>query len=139
MNTLALGPIVSKVTSYRELTSALIGVLRDFDVEKANYYTERLNETKSTYVMAGLVRGLRHQLNLHAPEFAYVGHRIDDDFAWGVWVDLGKMHEAEEKGQLIQTSCAANTKGRAPYLLEVNEKGVSLFRRKGLERLWEVA
>jgi hypothetical protein len=86
--------------------------------------------------MNRLIGGLQHQLNKLTAPFTYVGHRVDDPH-WGVWIDLGKLHAAEEDGSLIQAT-HPNVKTRATYILEVGDR-IRLWRRKGLELLWEAA
>lgn len=84
-----------------------------------------------------LIQVLVHELNRFAPPFAYVGHAPHDENNWGVWIDLGKLHEAEETGKLIQDTIRP-TKGRSTYVLIHDETGLRLFKRRGWVEVWKV-
>lgn len=100
---------------------------------------ERYERLRPSYVAAKqrLIQSLLKELNRFAPPFCYVGHAPHDENNWGVWIDLGKLHEAEEKGQLVQET-QRPTKGRSRYVLIHDQTGLRLFKRRGWVEVWKV-
>lgn len=138
MNTLPLGSFAS-VSSPHEVVAALIGVLADYNPELSASYLLRFRDITPSRkaAHAKMIVSLVKALNRFCPPFTYVGHHLTDENVWGVWIDLGKLHEAEEQGKLVQVSNHEVDQPKAIYALEFNNKGVSLWRRKGNVRLWE--
>lgn len=135
--TLPLGSFASNVSAPHEVAAALIGVLSDVDFKLSASYLLRFRDLPPSHRAdhERLVRGLLRQLNRHVCEFCYVGHHQADLSNWGVWIDLGKLHEAEKQGRLIQASNLA-VKTRATYILEIGDR-VRLWKTKGRKQLWE--
>ncbi len=137
MNTLPLGPFARDLLTAPDIAAALIGVLKDYDVETSTDYLLKVRDLSLTRHAEWnrIIKGVLHRLNHFSPPFTYVGHHILDESVWGVWIDLSRLHEAEQEGRLTQGGPL--TKGRSTYVLDVSGRGVRLFRRKGWERVWE--
>lgn len=137
--TLPLGLIV-RFDEPHEVTDALIGVLNDFEPERAGRYRAIANafhESHQDYAHQAMIPTLLRRLNRVAPPFACVGYHPVHADEIGVWVDLAALHAAEQKGRLIQSS-SPDIKTRATYILQVGER-VRLLRRKGLATIWETS
>lgn len=137
MTTLPLGSFSCRAHSTEDTIAVLMDALRPFDGASFARFQARAASIKPTQKAdaLGLVLALQHALNRFAPALAYVGHRIDDQSDWGVWIDLGKLHEAEQKGDLIQAH-GPHVKTRATYVLQVGDR-VKLWTRKGPKQVWE--
>ena len=140
MTTLPLGSFSSRAHSAEDTVAVLLEALRPYDEVAANRFQERAAQIKPSRRSdtQGLVLSLVRALTAFCPPMTYVGHRLDDPNLWGVWIDLACLHAAEESGQLIQAS-SANVKTSATYILEVGDRGVILWRKRGLQRLWETS
>lgn len=81
------------------------------------------------------LKAVTTQLNRHVPPFTYFGYQ-PNSMTLGVWVDLGRLHQAEESGQLVQAG--SDWRGlKAPYILTANEDGkLVLYRRRGRREVW---
>ncbi len=137
MTTLPLG-LISRFDEPQEVTSALIGVLNDLAPEQAARFraiASAFSAPDQGYAHQAMVPTLIRTLNRFAPPFARVGYHPAHPDEIGVWIDLGKLHEAEEKGKLVQAS-HPKVKTRATYILEVGDR-LRLWKRKGLTPLWE--
>ena len=130
--TLPLGPFFSP-RSIPETAESLIGILYDYAPKIADRYRAELVAKKSK---VGLVYLLLKRLGRYAPPFAYVGPHPTNESQLGVWIDLGKLHAAEEKGVLIQ-AMDDTVKTKARYVLVLGHH-VVLYHRKNWERVWEV-
>lgn len=138
MNTLPIGAFCPRHLNLEETASTLLGTLNDYDPTVAERFQKRFNQLKPTHIAntQRLIAGLVLRLGKFCPPFTYVGHHPTDAALWGVWIDLGKLHRAEERGRLVQGD-AYPTKSRATYVLVPQGHGVALFKRKGLQKLWE--
>lgn len=138
MTTLPLGPFARNLSSASDTVRALIGVLLDYDPSSALPYLKRVESLGLTRraEWERVIRGVVKSLQRFAPELAYVGHQLGNESVWGVWIDLGRLHEAEQQGRLIQSD-AHPIKTRATYVLEHGGRGLTLYRRKGWQPLWE--
>ncbi len=135
---LPLGSFAHSLTSPHEVAAALIGVLADVDADTSAGYRLRYRDIEPRHKaeMNRLIAGLVRQLGKHTPEFTYVGHRIDDPSVWGVWVDLGLLHAAEERGQLVQVGSHSKRPTKGTYILDLEGKAATLYRRKGMVEIW---
>lgn len=139
MKTLPLGLIV-RFDEPHEVTDALIGVLNDFEPERAVVYrriADAFHQTHQDYAHQAMIPTLLRRLNRFAPPFGVVGYHLVHSDEIGTWVDLAALHAAEQKGRLIQSS-DVSVKTRATFILQVGDR-VRLLRRKGLQTIWETA
>lgn len=139
MKTLPLGSFGHHIQSLDDIISTLIGILGDYDSETATLKRNKFSRIKTNHraEKAELIAGLLRELNRYAPPFTYVGHYPTDDTNWGVWIDLGKLHEAEETNKLVQESHVP-VRGRSTYVLLQDMGGLRLYRRKGWVEMWRV-
>lgn len=138
---LHLGSFSHSLASPYEVVSTLIGILTDVDPKAGAAFLLVYRDTKPTQQISlnKLVERVVRELSKHCPPFTYCGHRVDDPSIWGVWVDLGQLHAAEEKGDLIQVGSHSKLPKRGTYLLDLEGKGATLYRRRGMVRVWEAA
>lgn len=142
MTTLPLGsftPYGTRPVTPRETISLLLGVLSEHAPTEAERYQTKLATMKESHTaeIARLGDTVINRLQRFAPSFCYVGHQVGDENDLGCWIDLGRLHAAEEKGRLIQAD-SPTVKTRASFILEVGDR-VRLWKRKGLVKLWEAA
>lgn len=136
---LSLGSFSHSLASPYEVASTLIGILTDVDPKAGAAHLLVYRDLKPTQQTSlnKLVERLVRDLGRFTPPFTYVGHRVDDPSIWGVWIDLGLLHAAEEKGDLIQVGSHSKLPKRGTYLLDLEGKGATLYRRRGMVRVWE--
>jgi hypothetical protein len=137
MNYLPLGSHVSNLRDIDDTIQALIGLLGSYDMptaEKRRVQYTKLRQ-KHRAKRATLLSLLTHDLNRLTPPLTIFGPHPVNESLWGVWIDLARLKEAEHKGKLVQSSYYP-IKSRATYVLEVSEKGVKLFKRRGWKELW---
>lgn len=138
---LPLGSFAHSLASPSEVAATLMGVLADVDADSGAAFLLRYRDIQPTHKanLNLLVVALVRQLNRHCPPFTYCGHRIDDESVWGVWIDLGRLHAAEESGDLVQVGSHSKRPKRGTYLLDLEGKAATLYRRKGMKKVWETS
>jgi len=75
-------------------------------------------------------------LNTLVPPFSYWGHHPSDVSHLGVWIDLGKLHDAEESGKLVQAGYRDAKGVKAVYVLVPESDGLVLYHRKSGREVW---
>ncbi len=137
MSTLPLGPFARDLTNARDIALALISVLANYnEVASARCAIKAARLAPSHRAQwERLIQTVIKRLSMISPPFTYVGHHPTDPSLWGVWIDFGLVHHAEQNGILTQGD--TNAKGRSTYILDLSGRGVRLLKRRGLQLLWE--
>lgn len=77
-------------------------------------------------------------LNKHVPPFTYFGYKANLG-GLGVWIDLSRLHKAEEAGILVQTGTDWKDV-KSTYVLSIDDSGkLDLYRRRGRKQLWAMS
>lgn len=149
MNTLPLG-LVARDPGTPSFTLLLcLKVLTEVDakagalhaakpVVKAVMAGAKLSKTQA-YQLDRAIKAIFHDLNRHVAPFTYWGYHPTDG-SLGVWIDLGRLHAAEEDGHLVQVSDDRWRGIKAPYVLNVRGDGsLTLYHRRGRQEVWTIS
>jgi hypothetical protein len=147
--TLPFGSIASNLETPAQTLVVCLAVLTDVNPSLAAIYRERavvkLVESNQPLTLVArhqvkrAVAAVLTDLNRHCPLYTYVGYRPNDLSNLGVWIDLDALHQAERSGKLTQVYDTIWKGVISPYVLEITDKGLTLYRRRGRQAIWSVS
>lgn len=108
------------------------------ELTKLPVSAQTLNQLALKPASKGLVRYLFKALNRWVPPYSYWGWHPSDKTLLGVWVDLGKLHAAEEWGKLVQATTLKAAKSGV-YVLVPEGDGLTLYHRRTGREMWRTA
>lgn len=125
---LKLGTYANSVTSANEAFNVCYTQLCEYAKEVATRFVRKPRTWASVNLMC-------RALNRLTVPFGYWGRHPSDSTQYGVWIDLGKMHEAEEWGKLVQASSLKAAKSGV-YVLVAEGDGLALYHRRTGREMW---
>lgn len=147
--TLSLGSVATNLSSPRQTFVVCLALLSDINPNLAAKHRAKAIckmvdsgadlSLVERYQLSRAVSALLHDLNRHAPPLTYVGYQANDPSHLGVWIDLDALHQAEVAGTLVQVVGGSWAGSRSTFVLDMSDKGLTLYRRRGKVAIWSMS